>query len=483
MDRPQAEGGEGVADPAISSGVLARGSVYSIVTVVQAAMTLLAIPVLTRLLDAEEYGLLTAVLVSQAVITHLAGFGMPAAVTRTYFRDGGPDSARALICVAAGVAVAVGVVACASGPLWSQVFGSLDFGPELALAVAAAVASATLVSAQTLLQAEGRARSFVVSAAIAIGGGQALGIAAVALGFGPTGYMAGLTVGFAAALAFAWPAAGFETRPLRPGAGGRELIERAFRIGVPTIAMGLSLYLLSGGDRIIVERVAGAADAGSYYIAYAVGSLGIFLASAINGAWSPAIFAAEEEGRWAFLADSAVEIARLIAFAAAALSLAAPIALKLFAPPDYELAGLGDVSTLVALSTLPFLLYVSGANLSIWRARTGRLAVSSAICVVLNLGLCAVLVRSHGLEGAAAATLLAYLVLGSLTWLWTRRLATIPWDRRRLLLATSPAFAGAMLALALPDDGAWLALRGVLAVGAGLMVISTVLAERRQMID
>ena len=85
-------------------GVLSRGSIYSIVTVVQASTTLLAIPLLTRLLDTEEYGLLTAVLVAQAVLTHLAGFGMPSAVTRAYFHDDGPDGARALIGVAAAAA-------------------------------------------------------------------------------------------------------------------------------------------------------------------------------------------------------------------------------------------------------------------------------------------------------------------------------------------------------------------------------------------
>ncbi len=379
--------------------MLSRGSIYSIVTVVQAASVLLAIPLLTRLLDADEYGMLTAVLVAQAVLTHLAGFGMPSAVTRAYFHESGPDGARALIGAAAAVAFAVAVVAIATGPLWSQVFGTLDFGPELALAVVSAALSATLVSAQMVLQAEGRAREFVTGAALAIAGGQLSGIAAVALGYGPTGYMAGLSLGFLAGLLYAWPTAGFRLRPLRAAATRRPLVTTALRVGLPTIWVGLSLYLLSAADRVVVERIEGAAAAGNYYIAYAAGSLAIFLVAAINGAWSPAIFGAEKAPPLGFLADSAVAITRIAALAAAALTLAAPLVLRLLAPADYDVDGLGGVSLLVAVSAIPTSGAQGGANLAVWRARTGRLAVSSVAAVVLNLVLCALLVRPLGLEG------------------------------------------------------------------------------------
>ena len=473
------EPGEAAGGDDAVAGVISRGSVYSLVTVVQAASVMLAIPVLTRLLDPDEYGLLTATLVAQAVLTHLCGFGMPAAVTRTYFRRG-PDGARALIFVAAAAALGVGVVALALGPLWAGIFDSVDFGPELGFAVASAVASAVMVSAQMGLRAAGRARDFVIGAALAIAGGQLSGLAAVALGHGPTGYMVGLTIGFCAGLAFAWPAAGVQPGPLRRAAGGRELVGRALQVGLPTIWMGLSLYLLSAADRVVVERIEGAAAAGNYYIAYAVGSLGVFLVAAMNGAWSPAIFAAEEEGRWRFLADSAVAITRLAAWAAAALTIAAPLALRLFAPADYDVADLGLLSALVAVSALPYLWYLSSANLAIWRAKTGRLAASSVVAVVLNLGLCAALVGPLGLEGAALATLVAYTFLGALTWLWTRSLATIPWDHSALALAAAPALAAVAVTELLPTDDLWLVIRGVIAAAIGAWVARGVLARDPQ---
>lgn len=484
FDDPEAELGRAAVEAEVAAdagvdegavqGVLSRGSVYTLVTVVQAATVMLAIPVLTRLLDAADYGLLTTALVAQAVLTHLAGCGMPAAVTRTFFHEGGPDGARALIIVAAAAAAAVAVVALATGPLWSQVFGTLEFGALLALAVISAAFSATLVSAQMVLQAEAWARRYVTSAVIAIAGGQLSGIAAVALGAGPTGYMSGLAFGFAAALAYAWPVAGFRPGPLREAATRRPLVATAMRVGLPTIWMSLSLYLLSAADRVVVERIEGLEAAGAYYIAYAVGSLAIFLVAAVNGAWSPAIFGAEEAGRWRFLAASAVEITRIAAWTAAALIVAAPVVLRLFAPPDYDVSGLGVVSLIVAASALPYLWYLSSWNLAIWYGRTGRLAVASVAAVVVNIALCVVLIGPLGLEGVAAATLLAYVFLGLLTWLWTRPLAAIPWEVSGLAAAAAPAAVATAIALALPEDGLWLAVRVVLAAASGLVVLRTV---------
>lgn len=466
------------SDDAVQS-VLTRGSVYSLVTLIQAATTLLAIPILTRSLDADQYGTLTTALVAQAVITHLCGFGMPAAISRTYFREHGPGGARALLVVAAGLALAVTIFALALGPLWSQVFESLDFDTLLVLATVSAGFGAVLVSAQVLLQAEGRVAAFVVSAAVGTGGGQVLGIAGAVLDHGPTGYLVGLTTGFALGMLYAWSAAGFDIAPLRRGRGARRLVGTALSVGVPTIGVSLSLYLLSAADRVVVERVEGLPAAGAYYIAYALGSLGIFLVTAINGAWSPAIFGAEEEGRWGFFADSAVQIIAVAAWVAAALSIVAPIGLRVMAPADYDVAGLGAVSAIVAVSTLPYVWYLSRANIAIWEARTRPLAVMSAVAVVVNLGLCAWLVPAHGLEGAAIATLAAYLILAVAAWLFTRTLVSIPWDRIALLRAASPALLAFALALLLPEDGAWLVVRGILGVAAGGVALHWILGRGR----
>lgn len=461
-----------------TGAVLARGSLYTIATAVQLGSGLLTIPILTRILDPVEYGTVTAGLVIQAVLVNLATFGLPVAVTRTWFREGGPPAGRSLIALTAACALAVGLLAYLTGPLWSDLFADVPWGSVLKLAVVASVPAAILLSAQVALQAEARVGPFLVSAACATLGAQALGLVLAGAG-GAGAYMGGIAIGYTLAAAAAWLASGVELAPLRPSSGGRALIRRAFALALPTIPHGLALYLLSAADRIIVERIEGLPATGAYYVAYAIGSLAIFLAAGFNGAWQPIIFGAEDEGRWSFVADSAVEILRVVAVTSAAIAVGAPLALAVFAPSDYDLSGLGSVSAIVALSAVPYLAYLAAANLIIWRGRTAMMAVATPIAVVFNIGLCIVLIPPMGLDGAALATLAAYVLLGILLVAWSGSRSRVPWNAGRLVVGALPALAGFALALGLPDDGAWLAVRGVLAAALAALALSRLTAEQR----
>lgn len=453
-------------------GVLGRGSVYSVATMVQLGAGLVTIPALTRLLDPDEYGVLTAALVAQAVLTNLAAFGLPPAISRAFFRGSGPEGGRALIGATAIAAVIVGLLALATGTLWSQAFRNVPFGSELKLAAISAIASGTLLAAQAALQAEERVREYMTGAIIATAGAQILGVAWALAGGGASGYLGGFTIGLYVALAYSWHAAGIELAPLRRREQASPLLRTAFRVGLPTIPNGLALYLLAAGDRIVVERIEGLAAGGTYYIAYAVGALGIFLSAALNGAWAPSLYGAREEVRWSFLADSAVAITRVVALVTAAVGMAAPIALELLAPGEYDLAGLGQVSAVVAASALPYLLYTTGINILIWRGRSGVMAIATPVAVTFNLVLCALLIPPWGLTGAAIATLAAYMLLGGLIWARARTLAQVPWDARAVALAVAPGLAGLAIALALPEHGVWLGVRGLVAIGFGLAALA-----------
>lgn len=459
---------------------MGRGSIYTIATVIQLGAGILTIPILTRIVNPEEYGTITAALVVQAVLGTLAAFGLPAAISRIYFRGHGPEGARALIAATALAATALAIVAELTGPLWSQVFEGIDYGAELRLAVLSSIPIAVGISAQTVLQASDRAGAVVAFAATATLGAQGLGLVLAAGGGGPVGYLAGVTIGLYVALAIAWISAGVELGPLgRRGAGGRALVRGALRVGLPTIPHGLALYLLSAGDRVVVERLEGLSAAGAYYIAYAVGSLAIFLVTALNGAWGPILYGSEREVRWRFLADSAIEVTRVVALAAGAIALGAPIALDLFAPADYDLSGLGTVSALVASSGLLYLWYITSYNVIVWRGRTGILAVATPVSAVVNIALCALLIPPLGVDGAALATLISYGLLALLTWSRARRLASIPWNHAANALAAAPAAAALAAALLLPDDGAWLEIRGLIAAALGLAAIAALTASRR----
>lgn len=461
--------------------MLGRGSIYTIATAVQLGSGLLAIPILTRVLDPTEFGTVTAALVAQAILVNVAAFGIPVAVQRTFFRSGdqGPRAARALIGATLIGAVLVAALAFLTGPIWSQVFDGVPWGGVLQLAVISAIPSAVLLSAQLALQAADRVRGFLLSAAIATAFAQGLGVALAAATGDPVGYMAGVTIGFTLGAAVAWTAAGVDLHHLRPSVGGRSLVRGALALGLPTIPHGLALYLLSAGDRVVVERIEGLAAAGAYYVAYAIGGLGIFLVAALNGAWQPIVFGVADSERWGLLAKTAVETLRVVAIAIAAIAIGAPCALAVLAPSDFDVSGLGDVCALVALSTLPYLWVSLNSTILVWHGRTSVFALATPVSVAFNLLLCALLIPPLGLEGAAVATLAGYLLLALLTWFGARSLAAVPWNLRALLGAALPALAAVAVAFVIPDHDLWLGLRGLLAGGLSLLALARLTAELR----
>lgn len=234
--------------------------------------------------------------------------------------------------------------------------------------------------------------------------------------------------------------------------------------------------MLSAADRVVIENIEGLAAAGAYYIAYSIGSLGIFLVTALNGAWGPTLFGSEEESRWGFLADSSVEVAKVVSLAIGSIAIGAPVALRLFAPGDYDLSGLGTVSALAAASGLAYLWYITSYNIVVWTGRTMILAFSTPLAAAVNIGLCILLVPPLGLNGAALATIASYVLLAAVTWSRARTLADVPWDVRALAAAALPAVLACALAFALPDDEVWLLARGLLAAALALYALRRILA-------
>jgi O-antigen/teichoic acid export membrane protein len=258
------------------------------------------------------------------------------------------------------------------------------------------------------------------------------------------------------------------------GARRRALLRESFAVGLPTIPHSLGIYVLAAGDRVIVERLEGLAAVARFHVAYIAGSLGIFLLSALNNAWSPVVFGARDEDRWQVLADTSAAVWRVGALAAGALALGAPAGLLVLAPASYDRAALAEVTAIVAASAIPMVLYLSNVHIVFWLARTGVLAWVTPLSAAANIGLNLLLIPALGLTGAAIATLITY-VLQAVVIRWrASRLADVPWRVRPAVQAALIGAALVGLALLLPATGVWVALRAVAAVAVGGALVAFV---------
>jgi O-antigen/teichoic acid export membrane protein len=82
-------------------------------------------------------------------------------------------------------------------------------------------------------------------------------------------------------------------------------------------------------------------------------------------------------------------------------------------------------------------MYYFVAGYLFFAGRTGVLSVITVCCATVQVGLIFVLVPRFGIEGAAAAALVAMLAYWLATWLAAQWIVPMPWFRRHLA-ADSP---------------------------------------------
>lgn len=452
--------------------LLRQGSVYTLGTAVQLSASAVVLPILTRLLAPQDYGVVALVLSVNVVLATLVGLGIPAAVTREFFEKGRGhhDAPRLIVSTALVALVGTALIACTL-PIWADSIAP-DDGTALILGVAIAVPAATAGAAAALLLVQERPGGYLAVVLTSSLGAQLCGIGALlVLSNDAEVYLGGYMVGVALAAVCGLVLSGAVGSSPAP----RAVLGRALNLGLPTVPHSLAIFVLALGDRIVIAAVDEAGAVGRYQVAYALGSLGIAFLSAVQNAWVPITFSAPDDARWQSLAKMTTLVVRTGALAAVALALISPVALPVLAPAEYEPGDLLGVTILVAAAAIPWALYLPMSQILFWERRTRSLAWMTPVAAIFNLVLVALLVPAIGLEGAGIATLAALILQAGLCAWVASRIVAVPFETMRL--ASTIAAAGAALALAAvaPEDGVEgvtlrvVGLAGILALGVYLL--------------
>ncbi len=324
-----------MTDRSASRALLGRGSVYTVATALQLAGALLVQPVLSRMLPKGELGIAVVAIVVTATVGLVISLGLPSAITREYFQRDGKDAAVGpLITLSIAVSVVLGGVVFVAGWLWALPLGG--FTAPLMIATLTAVTYSVIVTGQAVQRARNEAGRFVLVVGINVLGGQLLGLAAILLiERTATLYLLGVAAGsvIGAALALFW------ARPSLRGLRDRALVRGWFAFALPTVPHMAAMYLMTAGDRYIVQSIEGPHASAEYGLSYLAGALGITLVAATNNAWAPLIYGTAEDRRWQVLATTTQDMLRLGAIVASALAMCAPLALWIITDPkEFDIA-------------------------------------------------------------------------------------------------------------------------------------------------
>ena len=437
------------------TGLFGRDSLYLLFWFLQVVVAALATPLATRLLGPGEFGTWSAANAVMQVLYVLGGLGLSVAVQK-FHQDRGPDAARRLVTLTAVAAVAVTLAADLTGSLWSDPLGFGAYGGAVRLAVLWAGASALTASLLALLRSQDRLGPF---SAVSLLQSVVAEIASLVLlvVLPPTaeafvlGRLAAQVLAVLLGLGFT------RVRGLR----GRDLpmARAALVFGVPLVPAMLGSFVLGAADRFLIQEQLGETAVAQYSVAYNIAALPMLVLSVLNSVWLPRFFAAGADGD-AVTTASRDALYRLLAPVMVGLSVAAPIVLRIWAPPSYRPDELLLLTAVVVVSAVPYTAGLSATRVLLASSRTRTVALAAVVASVVNVVLNLWWIPVWGILGAALATYVAYTLQHVILLLPTRGR---PHSTTHAGLAQAVAgLVAAIAVVGLPTDVPGLVLRGVL---------------------
>lgn len=409
--------------------------VYGIGGSASRLVSVLFVPIFTRIFSPADYGVLDLLTTLTSLLTLFAMLGANSAVMYYYHRAADRAERGRLVSTAIVMATGAALLIALVGILLANRLTPVLVGDsryQLAVALTFLLLPANVAASLVLdlLRLEFRRYAFT-----ALGLARTLfsSILGVILVISTPMGIAGL-IGAQAALAAVAALTGLLlTRGTWLPAIDARLAGRVLRFGVPLIPTGLSYWVLQYVDRFFVLGYRGSAELGIYAIANRLAGLMLVLTYAFQAAWWPFAYAhAGQPG------DRAL-FARVFKLASAGL-LAATLLLGLFARealivlttpafvPAYPYVGLLALALVVHGSYQVISLGVQLAE------RTSSMAWTSAAAAGVNLALNFLLIPRFGLWGAAIATVAAYLASTILLYLVAQRHYPIPYRPRQAIL-------------------------------------------------
>ena len=430
--------------------------IYGVGQVSGRAVNLLLVPVLTRTLLKQQYGVVDLVAGYSASVLLLLVFGMDGALARFFYQQ--PDRAARVrmtstsfaFRIVSGVSVAL-VLAALAGPLAGGLLGNPVYAKYLRIGALTLPFTLVTLWCNDLLRVTFQPWKFValnVSQLVLVGGltlwfvlGRGLGVA---------GVLYGKLAGDAMAAVLGLVLCRHHLRPRFDGS----ILRPMLRYGLPLVPVAFAYGIIGSMDRWALQRFASLDEVGTYALALKFFAVVTMAVSAFQLAFMPIAFARAQDPEAPRLYARVLGLYVAVATALAlACGLAAPLGIRLLATREYaEAARPAQWLAFAAVAQGAYYVAALGINLSLrnhWLAvSTGGAAVAAAVA---NLAL----VPRFGAEGAAAATFAAYVASAALTYVVAQRLHPLPYRGARLLALFGAGVLLGVGVVRLAPGGAW----------------------------
>lgn len=189
----------------------------------------------------------------------------------------------------------------------------------------------------------------------------------------------------------------------------KEIMKELFKIGVPLLPTFLIYWIYNSMDRVMINRMLGPTELGIYSVGAKVASVSQLIYTAFAGGWQYFAFSTMKDEDQVELNSKVFEYLGIISFSLF-------IIVQLFIKPVFNLFFTGEyikgseVFSYLFLSPLMLMLFQIIANQVIVIKKSYLSTIALSLGAVLNIGLNYILIKNHGISGAALSTLLSYIV-------------------------------------------------------------------------
>jgi O-antigen/teichoic acid export membrane protein/glycosyltransferase involved in cell wall biosynthesis len=440
--------------------IIKHSAVYGSAVLLTRAVGFLLLPLYTRFLSLQDYGVIELLDLTGYVLAEFIALGIDQALMKYYHaypdeQDRHKTISTAVIFSAASGLLFIALLIPARHIFAQQILGADHYANLFLLSFVALFVSSVWRIERNTLRVQNRSGMFtrlsVAYTAVAI----LLNIYFVAYqGKGPEGIFYSTLISASAFSAYlTWrifreTGVHFDLTKLRPMLG----------YGLFFVPVGLASFVLNFADRYFLRAFSTLEEVGLYALAYKIAMIVTMLVAVpFNQVWHSYLFEIRNQpnAKEVYSKVATYFLAALIAVALGLAVLSREI-IVIMAAPSYLPA---HTVLPILLAAMVFFCSDNVFQVGLWlTGKSGQLSTIKWVAAIANLGLNAALIPTLGMRGAALTTLVSFAVSALLIVVRAQKVYWIPFEYGRILHVTAIAVVTYVVATRLPDAPLWFAL-------------------------
>lgn len=370
-------------------------------------LTLISVPILTRLLTPADYGVLALFNTAFTILAIIIGLNIQSAVYRYYFEDKKDfsnflGSNLSFLVIISGVWLVIGIlISNAIAPIF-QLSSNLFI-----LAILVSICNVFVGLYLNNIMMKKDSKHYFNITTIKTVALTALTILLVYLATEQK-YMGGIIALLLVSILFA-AYCGLKLFKEAKLKFEFRHIKYSLLFSIPLLPQGLSGVVLSFFDRVIIGQLTNLTDVGLYDFAYKVGMIQLMVVSSVTAAWTPTFYEYLNNKQTGKIVALVKKQAKVVFILALALILFSREIVQILASPEYYSAL--DIVPFIVFAYVFFFLYIIYSAYTFYRKKTLIYSVGAVISAGLNITLNYLLIPIYGYKIAAVTTLISYALL------------------------------------------------------------------------